>query len=109
MPTKIYKELTAGQITKAALMILETRGCFVWRSNNLSVPGRKFTGLKGVPDICGFHKRTGVAVYCEVKTINDKFSEHQVNFMDRAKKAGCHCLIATEENTNVVIKEWQID
>lgn len=103
------KELTAGQITKVAIMILESRKCFVWRSNNLPVPGRKFTGLKGVSDICGFHKVTGVAVYCEVKTVNDRFSEYQVNFMERAKKAGCHCLIATEEKGNVVIKEWNND
>lgn len=103
------KELTAGQITKTAMIILETRQCFVWRSNNLPVPGRKFTGLKGVPDICGFHKLTGVAVYCEVKTVNDRFSEYQVNFMDRASKAGCHCLIATEENGRVVINEWKLD
>jgi hypothetical protein len=103
------KELTAGQITKAALMILESRQCFVWRSNNLPVPGRKFTGLKGVPDICGFHKRTGVAVYCEVKTVNDRFSEHQINFMDRAKMAGCHCLIATEIDGKIVLTDWLND
>jgi len=103
------KELTAGQITKYAMTLLEARQCFVWRSNNLPVPGRKFTGLKGVPDICGFHKRTGVAVYCEVKTINDKFSEYQLNFMQRASKAGSHCMVATEEKGSAVLKEWQND
>lgn len=103
------KDLTAGQITKIAMNLLELQGCLVWRSNNLPVPGRKFTGLRGVPDICGFHTRTGLAVYCEVKTINDRFSEYQINFMNRAKKAGCHVLIATEEKNNIVLKEYQID
>lgn len=103
------KDLTAGQITKVAMQILEARQCMVWRSNNLPVPGRKFTGLKGVPDICGFQRNTGLAVYCEVKTINDRFSEYQVDFLNRAKKAGCLTMVATEENGNVTLKEYQND
>lgn len=100
------KELTVSQITTTAIKILETRMCFVWRQNNLAVRGRTFTGLKGVPDIIGFHKFTGVAVYCEVKTVNDRMSQDQINFMNRAKTSGCQCLIATEENGLVCIKEW---
>jgi len=100
-------ELTAGMITKIAMQELERRNCFVWRSNNLSVPGRKFIGLKGVPDICGFHKQTGMAVYCEVKTKNDKLSNFQINFMNRAKESNCLCLMAVDENGRVIIKEWQ--
>ena len=103
------KELTAGQITKVAMQILESRNCMVWRNNNLPVPGRKFTGLKGVADICGFQRNTGLAVYCEVKTINDRFSEYQIDFLNRAKKAGCLTLVAVEENGNVTIKEYQND
>lgn len=99
--------MTAGQITKIAMIELEIKGGFVWRNNNLTVPGRKFTGMKGVPDICGFQKVSGQAIYCEVKTINDKFSEYQINFMNRAKTAGCKCLVATEENGHVIIKEWK--
>lgn len=101
------KELTAGQITRDAMVMLEERHCFVWRNNNLSVPGRKFTGLKGVPDIVGFQKMTGVAVYCEVKTKNDKFSEYQKNFMIRAKTAGCICLIAYDGDGQTLLKNWE--
>lgn len=100
-------DLTAGMITKIAMLELERRNCFVWRSNNLTVPGRKFVGLRGVPDICGFHKETGIAVYCEVKTKNDKLSEYQLNFMNRASLSNCLCLIAIEENGNVILKQWQ--
>lgn len=100
------KDLTAGQITRDALLELERRNCYVWRNNNLSVPGRKFTGLKGVPDIVGFQKLSGVAVYCEVKTINDKFSDFQRNFMIRAKTAGCLCLVAYDVNGVTQIKTY---
>lgn len=100
-------DLTAGMITKIAMQELERRNCFVWRSNNLPVPGRKFIGLKGVPDICGFNKATGMAVYCEVKTKNDKLSEFQINFMNRASQSNCLCLIAIDENGSVKIKQWE--
>lgn len=101
------KDLTAGQITKVAMIEMEMRGYFVWRHNNLAVPGRKFAGLKGVSDIMGFEKKTGLSVFCEVKTKNDKISEYQANFMTRAKKAGCHVFIAMDDNGNVLIKEWE--
>lgn len=100
------KELTASQITIEAIKILESRFCFVWRQNNLAVRGRTFTGLKGVPDILGYNKLTGISVFCEVKSKTDKMSEHQINFMTKAKTSGCHCLIATDVDGMVVIKEW---
>jgi hypothetical protein len=100
------KELTVSQITSQAIKTLESRSCFVWRQNNLAVKGRTFNGLKGLPDIIGFQKFTGIAVYCEVKTINDKMSSHQIDFMNRAKTSGCHCLIATDVDGEVVLKEW---
>lgn len=100
------RDLTAGQITTWALPELERRHYFVWRNNNLSVPGRRFIGMKGVPDIVGFVKNGGLAVYCEVKTANDKFSEYQTNFLNRAKTAGCICLIACEENGRLQLNQW---
>lgn len=100
------KDLTAGQITTWALGEMERRNCFVWRNNNLSVPGRKFIGMKGVPDIVGFVKNKGTAVYVEVKTVNDKFSEYQTNFLNRAKMAGCICLIASDADGVLKLTEW---
>ena len=101
------KELTAGQITRDAMLMLEGMHYFVWRNNNLAVPGRKFTGLKGVSDITGFDKRTGKAVYCEVKSKNDKVSEYQRNFMVRAKTAGCIVLIAYDDDGQTKLKSWE--
>lgn len=100
-------DLTAGNITKIAMMEMEMKGYFVWRHNNLAVPGRKFAGLKGVPDIIGFDKKTGLSVFCEVKTKNDKISEYQANFMSRAKKAGCMVFIATDDAGRFKLFEWQ--
>ncbi len=100
------KDLTVSQITSEAIKILESRFCFVWRQNNLAVKGRAFIGLKGVPDIIGYNKYTGVSVYCEVKTINDKMSQYQIDFMNKAKTSGCHCLIATDQDGQVVLNEW---
>ena len=89
--------------------MLEANKCFIWRNNNLSVRGRIFIGLRGVPDVIGFHKHTGVAVYCEVKTVNDKLSEYQINFLNKAKTSGCHCIVATEINGEVKLKEWPLN
>jgi hypothetical protein len=100
------KEFTASHITANAIKILESRFCFVWRQNNLAVRGRTFTGLKGVPDIIGYQKHTGVSVFCEVKTKTDKLSQHQIDFMNKAKTSGCHCLIATDVDGEVTLKEW---
>lgn len=101
--------MNASDITKAATQLLAQRECFVWRNNNLAVRGRKFIGLKGVPDIVGFQKHTGIAVYCEVKTATDRLSEEQIEFLTRAKKAGCFCLMATAESGKVKLSEWVYD
>lgn len=99
-------DFTASQITKYALDVLNAWGYHVWRNNNLSVPGRKFIGEKGVSDIIGYHKQTGQAVYCEVKTINDKFSEAQLLFMGRASAAGCLCIVAHQVEGQIMLHYW---
>lgn len=100
------KVLTKGEITKSALTELKLRGANVWMQNNLAVPGIKFIGRKGVADIIGFVSKTGLFVACEVKTINDTFSDDQIVFMNEVKKAGGIALIATQEFNHVVLKDW---
>lgn len=100
------KVLSKGEITKSALTELKLRGANVWQQNNLAVRGRKFIGRKGVPDIIGFVNKTGLFVACEVKTIDDVFSDDQIVFMNEIKKAGGTALIATQEFNQVVLKEW---
>lgn len=99
--------MTANELTKEAIKQLNKNGAFVWRNNNLAVKGRTFIGLKGVPDIVGFHTHTGVAVYCETKAIGDKLSEYQKSFLDLAKMAHCFCYIATEVEGKLIIKDYE--
>lgn len=99
--------LTKGQITDKAIKELSWSGCEVWRNNNIAIRGRKFIGRKGVPDIVGFHKIHGTAVYCEVKTESDRLSEEQIAFMDAAKAAGCIVLMAVDDNGYQLIEYKQ--
>ena len=101
------KHYTASELTEYALNQLTMMGCIVWRQNNLAVRGRKFIGMKGMPDIIGFHRVGGKAVWCEVKTINDKLSEFQTDFLDFAKLSGCHTFICTQDRDGKVeLKNW---
>lgn len=88
--------LSKGQITKAALLILKPRNKEIWRQNNIAVPGRKFIGRKGVPDIIGFSFR-GLFVACEVKALGDTLSDEQIGFLTNLHKSGGIALIATED------------
>ena len=73
------KPLTANDLTKLALEYLNARGHFVWRSNNIRVPGRTFIGKKGVSDIQGITKG-GVGLFVEVKIPPDIKSKEQESF-----------------------------
>ena len=98
--------MTANELTKEAIKTLNKNSAFVWRNNNLAVKGRTFIGLKGVPDIVGFTNQ-GVAVYCETKAIGDKLSTYQIAFLNLAKASKCLCYIATEENGNLSLNEYE--
>ena len=88
--------------------MLQLKGCKVWRTNNLAVPGRKFIGMKGQPDIIGYHTLNGRAVWCEVKTVNDKVSEAQEWFMEQATDADCLTYVATQlKSGNIVLLSWR--
>ena len=89
-----------------AIKELTYRNCIVWINNNLAVRGRKFIGRKGVSDIIGFHGKTGVSVWCEVKTKNDRLSADQIAFMNEAKDAGCIVLLAVDED-GFKIKQYE--
>ena len=95
------KHYTASELTKYAIAELTAMGCTVWRANNIAVPGRKFIGMKGMSDIIGYAK-DGIATYCEVKTINDKLSKYQIDFMDDALYIGCKVFICMQDKEGVV-------
>ena len=106
MPAKArHSGITAAQLTKWAIVVLTTKGFTVWRQNNLAVPGRKFIGLKGVPDVIGYD-REGRAVYCEVKAGADRLSEAQIDFMNSASKAGCRTFISHDKGGAMTLQAW---
>lgn len=98
--------MTANEITKLALKELDKRECEVWRQNNIRVRGRLFTGRKGLTDIQGFHRNTGLAVYCEVKAGKDSLSDEQICFLNKAQRAGCITLVATNYGKNLLMYEY---
>jgi hypothetical protein len=87
--------METNEITKQALKELNLRNVEAWRQNNIRVPGRTFTGRKGVPDVLGFNRSTGILCMCEVKNKGDKLSQDQIDLLDLGFKAGCITLIAT--------------
>jgi Holliday junction resolvase len=87
--------MNTADITKHALMELDLRNVECWRQNNIRVPGRTFHGKKGLPDILGFNRSTGLFVMCEVKNRGDKLSQDQIDLLDIGFKAGVVTLIAT--------------
>lgn len=93
--------LSKGEIRKQAIETLEKRGCNVWPQNNLAVPGRKFIGRKGVPDIIGYTK-AGLYVGCEVKAKGDTLSKEQLDFLIDLKKCGGIALLAIEDPVGMV-------
>ena len=61
---------------------------WLWRYNNLRVPGRKFIGLLGVPDMIGMIKPYGRFIGIEVKSKDGKQSRMQIKFMEKCRKYG---------------------
>lgn len=100
------KELSANEITKMAISYLNATGHYVWRQNNHHTPGRKFIGMKGLPDIIGYCKRSGISVFCEVKKNGDKLSEDQISFLTLAEQNGCQVYIAHELNGQAELTKW---
>lgn len=63
----------------------------------MHVPGRSFIGKRGLSDILGFNKHTGIILLCEVKTINDELSDDQKILLCQVKIAGGMALVATDD------------
>lgn len=102
------KALTKAHIRASAINELTWRGHTVWIQNNLAVKGRKFIGRRGVADIIGIAK-DGRWVACEIKTINDRLSPDQIDFLNDIKTAGGLAYIACQgDNGRVELREWVI-
>jgi hypothetical protein len=84
-----------NETTKAILTYLNHKGYKAWRNNNnavYSVKQQSFrknpTALKGVSDILGFNKSTGLIIAIEIKTGKDKASPEQELFINDVNASG---------------------
>ncbi len=87
---------TASQITAYVLEVLPLYGFDVWRQNNHATKGRSFIGRKGLPDVIGFHRKTGLFVAVEVKAGKDNLSPEQVEFLASLNRSGGLGVVATD-------------
>lgn len=101
------KELTKATIRASAIKELTWRGYNVWIHNNLAVRKRKFIGRLGVSDVIGITK-DGRWVACEIKTLNDRLSNDQIDFLNDVKKAGGAAYVACQVGTRVELREWEV-
>lgn len=103
-----------NNLTHAIIAYLSLSGFRVWRNGNhavYSVKRRAFlknpTKLLGIPDIIGYQKKTGRAIYIEVKTGKDKLSTEQLDFLNDATDNKCIALIAWDfDNFEKQIKQY---
>jgi hypothetical protein len=92
-----------NDLTNKCINYLTLLGYKVWRNNNGAVydpTNRCFrknkNKLLGVPDIIGFHKKTGKFIGIEIKVGKDKLSLEQILFRDEALESNCICLVVKE-------------
>jgi hypothetical protein len=110
MKTKV-REYTKGEIRDYAIKVLNLQGFDVWKENNLAVRGRAFIGRKGKSDVIGYKESgedKGTFCVVEVKTLNDRFSDDQKDFLTRASKAGVYCFVAKQVGNEIVIEKYEV-
>ena len=87
-----------NSLTKDCLGVFAMNGFKAWSVYNGGVYDAKAKAyrknankLRGIPDINGYHLKTGKAMYCEIKgTKTDKLSPFQIAFLEDAERAGCY-------------------
>jgi hypothetical protein len=111
---KINHAASANDLTKETLKALTLKGFHVWRQNNVGVYDAKIkayranSATKGIPDIIGFHKRTGKFVCAEIKVGKDKMSDDQIAFMTAADSANCAWFVIKSIN-DIVTKIYDVN
>lgn len=93
---KPKQKTNTNSLTQNAIKLLCYEGFVAWRNNNGSVYDKKKniyrknpTTKLGVPDIIGYRKSDGKAIYIEIKTGKDRLNIQQASFLDEANKANC--------------------
>jgi VRR-NUC domain len=101
LPIQPIREMSADDITRAALTLLKLQNVTAWRQTNNAAKRRKGTVKKGVGDIMGYHRETGVMVACEVKKIGDTLKPDQREFLTDLSRAGGTAMVACQVKNQV--------
>lgn len=86
--------LTANALTQHALRILDLRGYEAWRqpAHGLYDPTKRVyranSVKKGISDILGYHRKTGLIIAVEIKIGKDKLSKEQELFLAGVVRSG---------------------
>lgn len=90
--------LSKHAITRIALDYLAWTGFEAWRQPNNSGKRWRNNVREGVPDILGYerHGQGCKFMACEVKTLGDKLSEAQIDFLTDLTLKGGHAFIACQ-------------
>ncbi len=100
------KELTASEITRRAIQILDSRNIEAWRQANYTYGKRKGVATKGISDILGFERSSGKLYAVEVKKIGDTMKPDQHVFLTKVKLSGAIALIAVQKGDDVILNEY---
>lgn len=120
--TSYNNELTEGDMVRYVIGFLTGKGYKVWRQPNYGYFDRarflklylstkdlktsldksysKMQGtLKGVPDVVGFHKKTGAYIGVEIKIGTDVLSDEQRAFLNELHVSGGEAYVAKTPET----------
>jgi len=93
-------------LTSKTIRAFNAAGHFVWRNNQVHVPGRRFIGGRGVADIIGISK-TGQFLAVEIKIPPDKMSKEQDKFHDEIRqRGGCSIVFQKESDIYNILRRW---
>ena len=103
MKTVLKNKVTANGMTKHIIFRLQSVGFNVWNQYNGGVYDPK-KGIyrknplfkKGIPDVIGFHRKTGIFIGIEVKVGKDKESLHQTMMLKEIIDSGAFGFVARD-------------
>ncbi len=78
-----------NRLKKAILDYLHSLGHEAWNTNQGRIGGHYRAGRKGLPDIQGYHRWTGAAIFIETKIPPNSLTPEQTVFLFNAQRAGC--------------------
>lgn len=97
------KQSPTNELTHFILDDINSRGCFVWREDDVGIPMKNGKlrpgGKKGKPDIISIWPPYGTFVGIEVKTGKDRLRDEQIGFQKSTQHVGgIYVVVHTKED-----------